>query len=269
MLSDRKMEVVVVSYEFILAEKGEIGIITLNRPKRKNALNAQLMQEVVACLWDMDRDETVKVIIIKGQGNNFCAGADMEELIGGSCVMEKRAQKENIVSIIETISRIGKIVIAQVEGYALAGGCGLAVACDMAVASETAVIGLPEIHRSLFPMTVMAPISRAIGWKKGMELYFTGNNLSGKEAAEQGLVNYAVPAGEVEAKTRELAEKIAPKSAAVLRLGKEAFYTMRDMEYFTSLKYLKEMILVTSLTEDAQEGVQSFFEKRKPNWANK
>lgn len=258
-----------MSYKFILVEKDEIGTITLNRPERKNALNAHLMQEVVSALLEMDKDEKVKVIILKGQGHVFCAGADLEEMIGGTYVMEKRAHKENIVTLIETLGRIGKIVIAQVEGYALAGGCGLAVACDMAVASETAVIGLPEIHRSLFPMTVMAPISRAIGWKKGMELYFTGDNLSGKEAAEQGLVNYAVPAGEVEAKTLDLAGKIVSKSAAVLRLGKEAYYTMRDMEYFTALKYLKDMILVTSLTEDAQEGVQSFFEKRKPKWTNK
>lgn len=258
-----------MSYEYILVQKDEIGIIALNRPERKNALNARLMQEIVNALREMDKDEKVKVIILKGQNNIFCAGADMEEMIGGSYVMEKRAHKENIVSLIETIGRIGKIVIAQVEGYALAGGCGLAVACDMAVTSETAKFGLPEIHRALFPMTVMAPISRAIGWKKGMELYFTGDNVSGKEAAELGLVNYAVPEGEVEGKTIELAKKIASKSASALRLGKEAYYTMRDMEYFTALKYLKDMITITSLTEDAKEGVQSFFEKRQPQWTDK
>ncbi|MFZ3172391.1 MAG: enoyl-CoA hydratase-related protein [Carboxydocellales bacterium] len=249
--------------------KDAIGTITLNRPQRRNALNAKLMQEIVNALWEMDRDEKVKVIVIKGQGNTFCAGADMEELISGESIMEKRAHKENVSNMIEAIGRIGKLVIAQVDGYALAGGCGLAIACDMVIASETATFGLPEIHRALFPMTIMAPISRSIGWKKGMEWYFVGDNISGKQAAELGLVNYAVPANQLEQKTNELATKVASKSAATLRLGKDAFYAMRDMEYFTALRYLKDMILITTLTEDAKEGVKAFFEKRQPKWIDR
>ena len=258
-----------MSYEFVKIDKQAIGTIILNRPQRKNALNARLMKDIVDALWEMDRDEKVKVIVIKGQGNVFCAGADMEELIAGDSIMEKRAHKENVSNMIEAIGRVSKLVIAQVDGYALAGGCGLAIACDMVIASETATFGLPEIHRALFPMTIMAPISRAIGWKKGMEWYFVGDNISGKQAAELGLVNYAVPSEELEAKTRELAGKIADKSIAALRLGKEAFYTMRDMEYFTALRYLKDMILITTLTEDAKEGVKAFFEKRQPKWIDR
>lgn len=255
-------------YQEIIVEKKEIATITLNRPHRRNALTANLMQEILIAFEELDQDDTVKVII-KGAGTSFCTGAELEELISGETILEKRTQKTAVVKMLETISRIGKIVIAQVEGYALAGGCGLAVACDMVVASETAFFGLPEIHRSLFPMIVMAPISRAMGWKKGMEFYFTGDFLTGKQATELGLANYVVPPEELEIKTRELAAKIASKSSITLRLGKEAFYTMRDMEYFKSLKYLSDMLLITTMTEDAQEGINAFLEKREPQWKGK
>lgn len=253
-------------YENLLVDKQEIATLTLNRPQRRNALTAKLMQEIVTALENLDRDENVKVIIIKGAGTSFCAGAELEELISGDTISEKRAQKIDVVRMLETVSRIGKIVIAQVEGYALAGGCGLAIACDMVVASETAFFGLPEIKRSLFPMIVMAPISRAIGWKKGMELYFTGEFLTGKQAADWGLANNVVPPEQLEIKTRELAAKVAANSALTLRLGKEAYYTMRDMEYFKALQYLKDMLLVTTFTEDAKEGIDAFLEKRQPHW---
>ncbi len=259
-----------MNYEVLLVEKKEIATITLNRPHRRNALNAQLMQELVAALQELDVDPVVKVIIIKGQGNTFCAGADMEELIQGESIMDKRRQKENVANMIEIIGRIGKLVIAQVDGYALAGGCGLAISCDMVVASETAVFGLPEIQRALFPMTIMAPISRCMGRKKAIEFFFVGENMSGKEAEKLGLVNYAVPADRLEQTTLELAQKIADKSPAAVELGKDAFYAMQDMEYFTSLRYLKDILLIDTLTDDAQEGIRAFFEKRKiSKWTGK
>ncbi len=256
-------------YQEILVNAQEIATIALNRPHRRNALTGTMMQEIVQALHELDQDDTVKVVIIKGAGSSFCAGAELGELINGEDILQKRQQKIDVVNMLTTVSRIGKIVIAQVEGFALAGGCGLAVACDMVVASETAQFGLPEVNRALFPMIVMAPISRAIGWKKGMEMYFTGEFLSGRQAAEQGLANYVVAPEELELKTQELAAQIAVKSAVTIRLGKEAFYNMRDMEYFKALQYLKDMLLVTTFTEDAQEGINAFLEKRSPQWKGK
>lgn len=258
-----------MSYGELLVETQEISTITLNRPQRRNALTGKMMRELVQALQELDRNDSVKVVVIKGAGASFCAGVELEELICGEKIPDKRQQKMDVVNMLESVTRIGKIVIAQVEGFALAGGCGLAVTCDMVMASETAYFGLPEIHRGQSPYIVMAPISRAIGWKKGMELYFTGEFLSGRQAVEQGLANYVVPPGDLETKTQELAAKLASKSPFTLRLGKEAFYSMRDMDYFKDLHYLKDILMVNTFSEDVQEGIQAFLKKREPQWKGK
>ena len=168
--------------------------------------------------------------------------------------------------MLATIGKIGKIVIAQVHGFALAGGFGLAVASDLTIVAEDTVLGMPEIKRALFPMNIMSPICRSMPRKKAIELLFTGDNISPQDALEAGLVNRVVSLSDLEQASRELAEKIARYSPATIRLGKNAFYTTNDMEYFKTFSYLVDMLAITSSTEDAQEGVKAFFEKREPVW---
>jgi enoyl-CoA hydratase/carnithine racemase len=161
----------------------------------------------------------------------------------------------------------GPPVIARVQGFALAGGCGLAVAADFTIAAESAVFGLPEIGIGLLPMVVSAPIYRATGSRKTvLDLVLTGRRVEAREARELGLATRVVPDARLDAEIDTLARTLASHSPAIVRLGKEAVYTMCEMEYGTALRYLREMVVLTAQTEDAKEGLRAFFEKRPPEW---
>ncbi|MBW2286101.1 MAG: enoyl-CoA hydratase/isomerase family protein [Deltaproteobacteria bacterium] len=258
-----------MAYENVIVEHGKIAKIVLNRPEKRNALNNILLREIPQALYELDQDDEVRVIVLSGAGAGFCAGADLTFLTENLGIMQSRQEKAGVGNMLSAIGKIGKIVIAQVHGFALAGGFGLAVASDLTVVAEETVLGMPEIKRALFPMNIMSPICRAMPRKQALELLFTGDNLSPREALEAGLVNRVVPQADLEQKTLDLAEKIARYSPATIRLGKNAFYTMNDMEYFKTFSYLVDMLTITSLTEDAQEGVKAFFDKREPIWKGK
>ena len=255
-----------MSYQNVLVEHGKIARIILNRPEKRNALNDVLLREIPEALYELDQDDEVRVIILSGAGSGFCAGADMMFLTESRGIMASRKEKAGVGNMLATIGKIGKIVIAQVHGFALAGGFGLAVASDLTIVAENTVLGMPEIKRALFPMNIMSPICRSMPRKKAIELLFTGDNISPQDALEAGLVNRVVSLSDLEQASRELAEKIAKYSPATIRLGKNAFYTTNDMEYFKTFSYLVDMLAITSSTEDAQEGVKAFFEKREPVW---
>ncbi|GAI94096.1 unnamed protein product, partial [marine sediment metagenome] len=160
-----------------------------------------------------------------------------------------------------------KIVIAAVNGYALAGGTGFAVCCDLVIAAEDAVFGLLEINVGLFPMTIAPAMVRNVtSLKKCLELFVTGDRFSAQEAESMGLVNKVVPPDKLEEATMELARKIASKSPTTLQIGKQFFYNMLDMEYTQATKYAAEMISIVAVSEDGQEGQRAFIEKREPRW---
>lgn len=254
-----------MSYENILLEQGPVGTLIMNRPQARNSLNGPHMRDIIAGLRELEADPAVHVIVMKGAGRGFCAGADISQFLGKK-VFEAREHLKGVADVIEVIAKAGKPVIAQVHGFALAGGCGLAAACDITYAAEDAIFGTPEVNIGLWPHTVMAPIFRAIGRKKGLEMMFTGDRMDAKEAERCGLITRVFPADKLEEAVQQLATKLAGKSPVALKLGKEAFYNMTDMEYFKSLRYLREMITLHSMTEDGQEGPRSFTEKRPPAW---
>lgn len=255
-----------MSYKNILLKKGVIAELIMNRPEARNSLNGPLMREIVAGLRELDGDSMVRVIVMKGAGRGFSAGADIRQLVGKK-IYEAREHLKGVADIIETIAKIGKPVISQVHGFALAGGLGVAVSCDITYVAEDAALGTPEINIGLWPHTIMAPIFRAIGRKKGIEMMFTGDQIDAKEAERFGLVTRAVSSDQLQAAVNELATKLVKKSPSALKIGKEAYYTMADMEYFKSLRYLREIITLHSMTEDGQEGPRSFMEKRAPRWS--
>jgi enoyl-CoA hydratase/carnithine racemase len=255
-----------VYQNLLVGRDGAVWRIKLNRPEVRNALNAVLLQELCQVLEEANADSQLRVIILEGAGGHFCAGRDLNEMLAGDSVLELRSSMDMVARVLETMARTGPLIVAKVRGYALAGGFGLVAAADLAVASEDAVFGLPEIHRGLFPMTVMAAIARHLSPKQAVELMFLGGRLGAAEAYRLGLINRVVPSSELDEAVDGLAREIAAKSPAVLRLGKEAFYTMSGMEYFQSLRYLREMITLTALTADAAEGVRAFLERREPQW---
>jgi enoyl-CoA hydratase/carnithine racemase len=242
--------------------------LTIDREERRNALDRATLDELEAAFEAADADPAARVVVLRGAGERaFCAGADLGELLAHESIEASRRHFDGLGRVVRLMHRIGPPVIARVPGYALAGGFGLAVACDFTVASETAEFGLPEISIGLLPLMVSAPLYRALGSRKALlDLVLSGRRVSAREAHALGLVSRVVPAGELDAEVGRLAATLAGYSPTALRLGKEAVYTMAELEYDAALRYLREAIVLTSRTDDAQEGIRAFFEKRKPVW---
>ena len=254
-------------YEKILYEvKANIAWITLNQPEKKNPLSSSMMREINAALDRSRDDHLVKVIVITGAGGQaFCAGADINEFRRNS-TLENRKQYGLYAKLCLAFHSLGKPSIAAVNGLALAGGCGLSLYPDITIASEKARFGTPEINVGIWPMMVSVSLLRAVGRKKALELMCTGEMIDAYEAAKIGLINKVVAANQLESTVMELAEKLKSKSPAIMKLGLDAFYNMSDMEFSQAVMYLREMIVVLLNTEDSQEGVTAFLEKRKPQW---
>lgn len=242
--------------------------LTIDREERRNALNRATLEELGTALEAADGDAAVRVVILRGAGERaFCAGADLGEMLSHESIEASRRHFDGLAQVMRRMHAIGPPVIARVSGYALAGGFGLAVACDFTIAGESAQFGLPEIGIGLLPLMVSAPLYRALGSRKALlDLVLSGRRLPAREAHALGLVTRVVPDAELDAEVSRLAQTLAGYSPTALRLGKEAVYTMSELEYDAALKYLREAIVLTSRTEDAQEGIRAFFEKRKPVW---
>jgi enoyl-CoA hydratase/carnithine racemase len=258
-----------VSYETLLvAVEDGVATVTLNRPEARNALDARLIRELGAALGRLEVDPAARAIVLRGAGERaFCAGADLRGLFRDASILEAREQYGALAAILEGIARMRTPVIAQVHGYALAGGCGLAVACDLVVAADDAVFGLPEIKLGLLPAMVLAPILRtAAAPKRVLELVLTGREVPAAEALELGLVTRVVPRAELDAAVAALARTLAGLSPATVGLGKEAFYHALDAAASQALPRLRDLLTIVARSEDAREGIAAFLEKRSPRW---
>lgn len=253
-----------VKYKTILIEKREhVGIITLNRPKRRNALSVQLVAEMLEALQKLDDDPEIGAIIIRGSGSSFCSGHDLSEL-QDKTLLELRQVFRGSLHLIETIASLDKPVIAAVRGYAAAMGCALAAGCDLVIASDDALFQLPGRSLGTASISPAAIICRSVGRKKCLELLLTAEPISADQAEKAGLVNRVVPSEELDNAAEEMARKIANRAPLAVQLGKQAFYTMADMEQSKAYRYAAEMISINFDTEDGREGVAGFMEKRKP-----
>jgi enoyl-CoA hydratase/carnithine racemase len=248
-----------------------VRTIAIDREERRNALDRATLDELEAAVEAAGSDPVVRVIVLRGSGTKaFSAGADLEELLAHRTIDDRRRHFDGVARVITALHRAPQPVIARVQGFALAGGCGLAVAADFTIAAESAVFGLPEIGIGLLPMVVSAPILRATGSRKVvLDLVLTGRRVEAQEARTLGLATRVVPDARIDEEVAALATQLAALSPAALRLGKEAIYTMSEMEYGAALRYLREMIVLTAMTEDAKEGMRAFFEKRKPEWSGR
>jgi len=252
-------------------QRDGIATLTIDREAKRNALDRETLAALESALDAAAGDAAVRVIVLRGAGDRvFCAGADLAEIQEHASIEESRRHFDGVARVMLAMQRAGQPVIARVPGFALAGGFGLAVAADFTVASVEARFGLPEIGLGLLPLMVSAPIYRALGSRKALlDLVLTGRQIDAAEAQALGLVSRVVPVSELDAEIARLAATLAALSPSTLRLGKEAVYTLCEMEYATSLRYLREMIVLCSRTHDAQEGIRAFFEKRKPVWTGR
>ncbi len=260
-----------MSYETLLVDvKDGVASVTLNRPEVRNALNATLIRELEQALAMLEAEQAARVIVLEGAGDKaFCAGADLKGVGDRGTTLQARESFGGLARILEAMARMKTPVIAKVHGFALAGGCGLAAGCDIVVAAEDAVFGLPEIKIGLLPLIVMAPILRSVGRKRGMLMILSGEQVSAREAYEMGLVSRLVPRADLSSTVDALARALAGFSPTALGLAKEAAASVAGMEYGASLRYLREMITLVALSDDAREGIKAFFEKRAPNWTGR
>ena len=259
-----------MSYEHIITTINDrfVGTITLNRPDQLNTFNSIFAVELNTALQEMDENQDVRVILIKGAGKAFSAGIDVNELEGKSA-MEYRAWIENMEKPLISIAKLKKPVVAQVQGVAVANGMGLAVAADLTIAAENVKMGLTAINVGLNCVGPIIPVARCVGRKKALELLLFGELIKGPELKELGLVNRLVPKDKLDEEAMLWAEKLAQKSPIAVQIAKQGFYSSEDMEYFRQFDFMNEAFARLCTTADAKEGVKAFFEKRNPQWENK
>jgi enoyl-CoA hydratase len=250
-----------------LTREGPVAIIQLNRPEVLNALNLQLMDELIAALDELEQDPQVRCVIITGNERAFAAGADIKEMADATTVeMLLRDQFAKW----DRIRRFKKPLIAAVSGYALGGGNELAMLCDMIVASETAQFGQPEINIGVMPGAGGTQrLTRAVGKAIAMEMVLTGRTLSAREALQHGLVNRVVPVEVYLQEAKRLALQIAEKAPVAVQLAKDAVLKAFDVPLQEGLLFERKNFYMLFSTEDQKEGMAAFIEKRKPHFKGK
>ncbi len=258
------------SYETILVERrNRVAIITINRPEKRNALNIKTREEGALALEELSADAEVRVVVFTGAGDKaFIAGADIAEFKGRTAITQREVMLGR--SLFTAIDNFPKPVIAMVNGYCLGGGCELALSCDLRIASDKASFGQPEINLGIIPGGGGTQrLTRLIGEGKAMELILTGDIIDAQTAYNLGLVNMVVPAADLEAKTMEIANRIAEKSPVALRMAKEAVKLASRSNLDEGLRREVDLFALCFSSEDKDEGVTAFLEKRKPDFKGK
>lgn len=261
------------AYKTIILEKRDgVAKITLNRPQVLNAINGEMISELSTVLKDIREDETIKVVVITGAGEQaFSVGADISMLKEIRGPAEVRPLIRTAVDeVVQAVANLEKPVITSVNALALGGGCELAMACDIVIAAENARFGQPEINLGVLPgWGGMSRLAQIVGIHKAKELVFTGDMISARDAERLGLVNKAVPLDKLEATVNEIVNKLLNKSPIALKLAKEAINRGINIDISTALSRDIETFCLCFNTEDAKEGITAFLEKRKPVFKGK
>ncbi|MCX7871316.1 MAG: enoyl-CoA hydratase/isomerase family protein [bacterium] len=241
--------------------KNKVLYLTLNRPENRNALNSELINELISAINQAENDEDVNVVVIRSNGDKaFCAGADLKELKNSidQGINSVRKYFNLYANLIKVISKFSKVSISGVKGYALAGGCGLAVACDITLADNTAKFGIPEINIGLWGMIISAPILKNVIPKKAWELFLTGKIIDAQYANSIGLITTIVD--NLDESLENLAQEIATKDINTIKLAKQVFWGTLNMNYFDSIDYLKEMSSI--LAFQAKNNIENFLNSK-------
>jgi len=257
-----------LGYQNILVSKeGSIAILQLNRPKALNALSFELMGELVKVLEDLEKDQDVRAIILTGDERAFASGADLKEMSQASpvdLILGRRFE------LWDRLRKIGKPIIAAVNGYCLGGGNELAMNCDIIIASQTATFGQPEVNVGIMPGAGGTQrLIRAVGKYRAMEMILTGKSITADEAHRIGLVNRVVPAVSLMVEARKIANEIASKPPISIQAAKEAILKAQDTPLEVGLEFERKSFYTLFATEDAKEGMKAFLEKRKPTFKGK
>lgn len=253
--------------ELEYAVEGAIARLTINRPERRNAMSFGVMEALRDSFGRAAVDDTVRVVVITGAGDRaFCAGADLSSVGDNAGAVAAHDARGILADVFRDMWSLGKPTIARVRGYCLAGGFGLAMACDFVVASDDAVFGTPEVNVGLWPYMITVPLLRSLPPRVAFELMATGRRVDAAEAERLGIVNRMVSVDQLDESVDALAQDLAGKSPLVMRWGRDSFYRAQEMSPDDALRYLQAMLTVTTLSDDAAEGIAAFLEKRTPQW---
>jgi enoyl-CoA hydratase len=257
-----------MAYETILVERrGRVGLVTLNRPKALNALNAQLIGELEAALAGFDEDAEVAAVVVTGSEKAFAAGADIKEMMDKDFA---QAFASDFIAPWQRIAQHRKPVIAAVAGYALGGGCELAMMCDLILAADNAKFGQPEINLGTIPGAGGTQrLTRAVGKSKAMEMVLTGRMMEAAEAERSGLAARVVPLADLVDEAVRLGETIASKSQPIVAMAKDMVNAAYETTLAEGLKLERRVFYATFATKDRREGMVAFAEKRSPNFADR
>lgn len=243
-----------------------IGTITLNRADKRNALDTATIDGLHIAIAQLEIDPAVRVIVLRGAGPDFCAGADLaqlERIAAGADSMENLRDAQQLGNLFIRMRRGSKPIIAVVQGSAIAGGAGLAGACDIVLASENAVLGYPEVHLGFVPAIVMALLRRTVGEKIAFELVARGDRITAADAFRIGLVNRVFPAADFDAAVAAYVAELARRSASALALTKRLLYGMDGLSFEEAIARGAEVNALARATDDCREGVRRFLEKKR------
>ena len=249
-----------------LTTSGTTATITIDDPDRRNALSNEAMGELGDALCSACSADAVRVVVVTGAGDRaFSAGGDLS---GGfvDAPLAGHGDRSALSDLIRAMRRCPRPIVARVNGHALGGGLGLVAACDLAIAADHALFGTPEIAVGLWPMMITAVLRPLTPRRPLLEMMLTGRRFGAEEAVELGIINRAVPSADLDRAVEETVAALASQSPAALALGKAAFYAVEDMDLDTALDHLHIGLTAVASTEDAQEGVKAFLEKRDPRW---
>ena len=261
-----------MNFRLIKTEKSNnIFNIILNDEKHQNTLSEEMINELSEVFEMAESDNEIKVIILSSIGKVFCAGHNLKDL------NSKRSENDNgehyykklfqmCSELMISINKHSKPVIAMIDGIATAAGCQLISSCDLAYSSENSQFATPGVNIGLFCSTPMVPLSRTVGKKQAMEMLLTGDLIDAKKALSIGLINNVFETEKLQENVLKIANKIASKSSATIKIGKDAFYKQKDMSLKEAYDYTSKIMTENMLHKDSEEGITAFLEKRSPNW---
>lgn len=254
-----------------ITRSGATLTITIARESRRNALNADVAAAIIAALDRAEADGNIRAVVLTGAGDHaFCAGGDLQPAADGApFAIDAADPRHYVAALLRRMNDCRLPLIARVNGHALAGGFGLVCACDLVVAREDALLGVTEVKVGLFPMMILPFLLRNTPNRLLMEMCLTGEPITASAALAHGIVNYAVPAAELDAKLDWLLARITDKTPTGIRLGKQGLAKIRGMSLDAALEYAPFMLANMARTEDAREGFAAFAEKRPPNWTGR
>ena len=248
-----------------MSRNGDIGEVLLDNPARRNPLSLAVLRDLISAVTGFGADPAVRVIVVSGTPPAFSAGHDLAEMVDRPDDFYEELF-DVCCELMASIRNVPQPVVAAVDGIATAAGCQVVAACDLVVATDRSRFATPGVRIGLFCSVPMVPLSRAIGRKRALEMLLTGDPVDAATAAEWGLVNRVVPAGELQEAVAELAGRIGRFSADVLAIGKRAFYEQLDRAEPEAYEYTRQVMAANAAMDDAQEGIGAFLEKRPPVW---